>query len=232
MTIKIYCLPGTMCDQRLWQACTTYLSENVELIHIAIPAENNIDKIVTALEQKFPAGKINLAGFSLGGYIASAFALKYPDKINKLLLISNMSYLLPAAELKERSRTIAYLKLHGYSGIPTKRITALLHSSKHNNQEIINCIQAMDIALGKETLIHQLTVTTQRENLLVKLPTLAIPIQFLIGDNDLLVKLTRIEAVLTQSTLISLTTLADTGHMLPLEQPEKCADHMIRFFIE
>lgn len=232
MTIKIYCLPGTMCDQRLWQACMAYLPENVELIHIAIPVKNSIDKIVTALEQKFPPGKINLAGFSLGGYIASAFALKYPNKINKLLLISNMSYLLPPAALKERSRTIAYVKLHGYSGITSKRITALLHPSKHNNQDIINCIRAMDIELGKETLIHQLTVTTQRENLLVKLPTLAVPIQFLIGDNDSLVTLTRIAAILTQSTLISSITLANTGHMLPLEQPEKCAGNMIRFFIE
>ncbi|AOW76742.1 hypothetical protein A3Q34_07690 [Colwellia sp. PAMC 20917] len=221
-----------MCDQRLWQACITYLPENVELIHIAIPVENSIDKIVTALEQKLPVGKINLAGFSLGGYIASAFALKYPNKINKLLLISNMSYLLPPAQLKERIRTIAYVKLHGYSGITSKRITALLHPSKHNNQDIINCIRAMDIELGKDTLIHQLTVTTQRENLLVKLPTLAIPIQFLIGDNDSLVTLTRITTILTQSPLISLITLADTGHMLPLEQPEKCAGNMIRFFIE
>ena len=222
MKTKIYCLPGTMCDQRLWQACIHYLPENIELIHLAIPMENSINEIVTSLEKKLPEGKINLAGFSLGGYIATAYALRFPERINKLLLISNMSYSLPENELKERSRTIAYLKTHGYSGIPTKRITALLDSSKQHNLEIINCIRKMDTTLGKETLIHQLTVTTQRENLLVKLPTLPMPVMFLIGDNDSLVKLSRIEDILGQSPLISLSVVANTGHMLPLEQPEMC----------
>jgi 2-succinyl-6-hydroxy-2,4-cyclohexadiene-1-carboxylate synthase len=232
MTVKIYCLPGTMCDQRLWQACAEHLPENIELIHIAIPVKKNIDEIVTALKQQFPAGKINLVGFSLGGYLASAYALKYPEKINKLLLISNMSYSLPEAELKQRSRTIAYLKTHGYLGIPTKRITALLDVSKQKNYDIINCVREMDTDLGKETLIYQLTVTTQRENLLIKLPKLHFPVQFLIGDNDLLVNINLIEAIATQSPLISLSVLNNTGHMLPLEQPEKCALNIKRFFIE
>jgi 2-succinyl-6-hydroxy-2,4-cyclohexadiene-1-carboxylate synthase len=232
MKTKIYCLPGTMCDERLWQACINYLAENIELIHIAIPIGDNIGEIVTALDIQLPTGKINLAGFSLGGYIASAYALKFPARINKLLLISNMSFSLPENELKERSRTIDYLKTHGYSGIPTKRIIALLDASKQNNLDIINCIQKMDTHLGKETLIHQLTVTTQRENLLVKLPKLCIPIQFLNGDNDSLVKISRIEAIVAQSPFISLAILSDTGHMLPLEQPKKCALNMNSFFIE
>lgn len=232
MMTKIYCLPGTMCDQRLWQACIKHLPENVELIHIAIPMGNSIEEIVALLKKHLPEGKLNLAGFSLGGYIATAYALKFPEQINKLLLISNMSYSLPENELKERSRTIAYLKTHGYSGIPTKRITALLHPDNINKQDIIHCIREMDTSLGKATLIHQLTVTTQRENLLVKLPSLTIPIMFLIGDNDSLVKLSRIEAVLAHSPFISLSVLANTGHMLPLEQPKKCALNLNRFFIE
>jgi len=221
-----------MCDQRLWQACLEYLPHNVALVHLAIPMDKSIDDIVSTLARQLPAGKINLAGFSLGGYIASAFALKHPERISKLQLISNMSYSLPEAELKERSRTIDYLKTHGYSGVPTKRITALLHPSKHNDQTVINCIKEMDKSLGKATLIHQLTVTTQRKNLLVKLPKITVPVQFLIGDTDSLVKLNLIESILKDSSLISLVVLNDTGHMLPLEQPARCAEKMRTFFIE
>jgi len=221
-----------MCNQLLWLTCIEHLPENVELIHLDIPVGNSIEEIVTLLKKHLPEGKLNLAGFSLGGYIASAYALKYPEKVNKLLLISNMSYSLPEAELKERNRTIAFIKKHGYSGIPTKRITALLHPDNTNNQEVIHCIREMDISLGKETLIHQLTVTTQRENLLIKLPKLPFPIQFLIGDNDSLVKLSRIQAILELSKLVSLVVLSNTGHMLPLEQPQKCAINMNNFFIE
>jgi len=232
MKTKIYCLPGTMCNQLLWLTCIEHLPENVELIHLDIPVGNSIEEIVTLLKKHLPEGKLNLAGFSLGGYIASAYALKYPEKVNKLLLISNMSYSLPEAELKERNRTIAFIKKHGYSGIPTKRITALLHPDNIDNQDIIHCIREMDTSLGKEILIHQLTVTTQRENLLIKLPKLPCPVQFLIGDSDSLVKLSRIQAILEQSKLVSLVVLSNTGHMLPLEQPQKCAVNMNNFFIE
>lgn len=221
-----------MCDHRLWQACIEYLPENIELIHMPIPMGNSIDEIITALEKQLPNNKINLAGFSLGGYIACAYALKYPERIHKLLLISNMSYFLAEIELKERSRTINYLRAHGYSGISAKRITALLHPNNRHNKNIINCVREMDTDLGKDTLIHQLTVTTQRENLLIKLPTLPFPVQFLIGDSDSLVKLNLIEAVVDQSPLVSLSVLHDTGHMLPLEQPRKCALKMNSFFIE
>jgi len=231
MNTKIYCLPGTMCDQRLWQVCIRHLPINVKLVHIAIPMENSIDEIITALDKQLPQENIYLAGFSLGGYIASAYALKYPEKISKLLLISNMSYSLPDKELKERSRTIAYLKTHGYSGVPTKRITALLHVNAHENHDVIACIRSMDKTLGKEVLVHQLTVTTQRQNILNKLPTLPMPVMFLIGDTDSLVKLGKIETIIEQSNRISLSVLSDTGHMLPLEQPQKCAINMMRFFI-
>jgi len=55
--MRIYCLPGTMCDQRLWQACIKHLPENVELIHIPIPMGNSIDEIITSLGEQLPQGK-------------------------------------------------------------------------------------------------------------------------------------------------------------------------------
>jgi pimeloyl-ACP methyl ester carboxylesterase len=231
----IYFIPGTMCDERLWAETWDKLSLSLvgyTFKNLPIPSLNNIDKITQALSLKLPNNSC-LVGFSLGGYIASNIALKHPNKVANLMLISNMSSALPEKETKERSRTIQWINTNGYNGIPNKRIQHLLHPNAHKNQEIIQIIKDMDSTLGKSVLLHQLNVTTQRENLLPSLCKLAQPMKFLIGDTDNLVDIDKIENQL-QLTSIDQTQrkhdieiVKNTGHMLPLEQPSHLAQTIV-----
>lgn len=234
---KIYFISGTMCDERLWtnvwKSLPTLLPESTEFIHLPIPSLNTIDEITDFLSEQLHDNSF-LVGFSLGGYLASNIALKYPRKIEKLLLVSNMSSALPEKEKKERSRTIQWIKSNGYNGIPDKRIQHLLHPSAHANEHIKQTIRAMDKALGKNVLLHQLDVTTQRENLLPELFKLNCPIKFCVGDSDCLVKLSRIEKQIDESITENKTLkiLKNTGHMLPLEQPQLLAHIISEWFLE
>lgn len=233
----IYFISGTMCDERLWthvwDSLSTLLPSNTQLIHLPIPSLKTIDEITEYLSNLI-ANNSYLVGFSLGGYLASNIALKYPSKIEKLLLVSNMSSALPDKEKKERSRTIQWIKSNGYNGIPNKRIHHLLHPSAHANEHIKQTIRAMDKALGKNVLLHQLDVTTQRENLLPELFKLNCPIRFCVGDSDSLVKLSRIEQQIEESKKQNKTLhiIKNTGHMLPLEQPQLLAHTISAWFLD
>ena len=232
---KIYFIPGTMCDERLWtnvwKILTPLLANNVEFIHLAIPSLKTIgditDHIATQLDENS-----SLVGFSLGGYFASEIAIKYPKKVSNLLLVSNMSSALPEKESKERARTIQFIKKNGYNGVPDKRINHLLDPSAHQNEHIKDTIRAMDKTMGVDVLLHQLNVTTLRANLLPQLVELACPLKFCIGDTDCLVKIERIENQLSQSTSNNKTLeiVPNTGHMLPLEQPKVLADVIAKWF--
>lgn len=206
---------------------------HIEFIHLPIPSLNTIDGITQYLSKKISDNSF-VVGFSLGGYLASNIALTFPNKIKKLLLVSNMSSALPEKENKERLRTIQWINANGYSGIPDKRINSLLNPYAHNNQHIKNIIQTMDKALGKAVLLHQLKVTTQRENLLPQLMKLECPIKFCVGDTDCLVKLERIQKQIAQSATKNKTlqVLKNTGHMLPLEQPEILAHTILEYFFD
>ncbi|XPF93705.1 alpha/beta fold hydrolase [Colwellia sp. RE-S-Sl-9] len=236
-TKKIYFISGTMCDERLWtnawKSLSTLLPASTEFIHLPIPSLKTIDEITEHLSQPISDSSY-LVGFSLGGYLASNIALKHPDKIAKLLLVSNMSSALPEKEKKERARTIQWIKSNGYSGIPDKRIHHLLHPSAHTNELIKQTIRAMDQTLGKNVLLHQLDVTTQRKNLLPELFKLNCPIKFCVGDSDCLVKLSRIEKqideAITQNKTLKI--LKNTGHMLPLEQPQLLAHTISEWFLD
>ena len=72
-----------MCDQRLWtqvwEALTPLISSSTQLIHLSIPSLPTIDEISAHLSTLI-ANDSYLVGFSLGGYLASDIALKFPIK--------------------------------------------------------------------------------------------------------------------------------------------------------
>ena len=232
---KIYFIPGTMCDERLWtnvwQSLSPLLTNSVEFINLAIPSLETISEIAENLADQLDDNSA-LVGFSLGGYFASEIAIKFPQKVSNLLLVSNMSSALPEKESKERARTIQFIKANGYTGVPDKRINHLLDPCAHNNEQIKDTIRAMDKTMGVDVLLHQLNVTTLRANLLPQLAELECPLTFCIGDTDCLVKIDRIQNQISQtaSNNKTLEIVPNTGHMLPLEQPELLAGIIAKWF--
>jgi len=247
----LYLLPGTMCDQRLWQPMAKALEKlapNVYQLHyLTIARLDTIDGIMQDIKRKIGHSHHNmratnssqssttnvpsaLIGFSLGGYLATEFTLQYPQLVKKLMLVANMSGTLPEKELKERKRTIDWLKHHGYNGIPLKRMHALLDESARSKLKLIETIKSMDADLGQETLIHQLEVTTKRHDLLPAIVASPIPTHFCIGDSDCLVDREKVSRYCEASEYAELSILKNTGHMLPLENPENLAEVIHRYF--
>ncbi len=217
----IYFLPGTMCDSRLWQWLWPYLEPHFSLVHVDLPVGDNIEEIVESLAQQLPLTSINLLGFSLGGYLASAFAVRYPKRLDRLCVLANSPNGLSGAEVARRRQTIHWVETNGYAGIPSKKINQLLHRSHRNSALIHNVIAEMDRELGITALLQQLKSTTQRVDLSADLVKLSIPVTFSYGDEDDLVDLVRIKNLSQQNKLIQSFEITCSGHMLPLEQAEQ-----------
>ena len=243
MSKVIYFIPGTMCNEKLWQPAWQLLQQqcvecgyDYQLIHLVIPSTGSMDEVVNSLASKISQDKAILVGFSLGGYIASAIALKLGNKLKHLLIVSNFPKNLPAAEIKQRKRTVNWIKQRGYSGIPDKRIDDLLHPnikafSLSGYQSIKQIITSMDQELGENVLLHQIEVSLLRPDLLPLLANIRLSITFLVGDKDNLVDLVALRAELTQVPIvaenITIEEVANTGHMLPLESPEALAKVLV-----
>ncbi|TWX72586.1 alpha/beta fold hydrolase [Colwellia sp. C1TZA3] len=236
MSQTIYFIPGTMCDQHLWlpvwQLLKEQCHEDHQLISLVIPSTGCMDEVVSALSDQIVEHKAILVGFSLGGYIASAIALKLENKLKHLLIVSNFPKNLPVAEIKQRKRTIDCISQRGYCGIPDKRVDNLLHPEiKQLNpqvyQDIKQVIVAMDRKLGVDVLLHQLKVSMHRPNLLPCLTRLSLPITLLVGDTDNLVDLASLKQEQHGANNVSLKEITHTGHMLPLESPQALATMLL-----
>lgn len=209
-----------MCDTRLWQPMLSLEEARFKPHFLTIHAGNSIDEIVQHIAIQLPNEPVKLLGFSLGGYLATAFAVRYPERVAELFVVANLPCALPADEVKERSRTVNWIKKHGYRGIPKKRILKLLASNAYDNSAVIELIIEMDKSLGGDVLMAQLRATTQRINLSKQLRSLPINKHFCVGREDTLVNLDDLRQLTLQDKNMHLTVFEQTGHMLPLEQPK------------
>ncbi|MCO7225955.1 alpha/beta fold hydrolase [Pleionea sp. CnH1-48] len=227
----LYFIPGTLCDERLWTELWEVLGDDYSCHSLTIPLLDSIDDIALGLIDQLPSEPVDLVGFSLGGYLAALMAVKHPERIRRLCVLSNHPAALNSMEIRQRELSIQYAKAGQYQGLSDKKIKQLIHRSKHQNLGIIDTIRAMEQRAGVDTLIGQLTITTLRPDLTAELSGSQHPIQFAFGDQDPLVQHSKISRICEQNSQIQMDIVEDTGHMLPLEQPSKTANILRKFFV-
>ncbi|WP_299006196.1 alpha/beta hydrolase [uncultured Shewanella sp.] len=226
MKEKIYLLPGTMCNAKLWDKLSDLLHKEYELLHIPILSGLDLNSITDSLEEIIQEQKVNIVGFSLGGYIAAHFSTKFPHRVNKVFIISNSPCPLSSNEISGREETLKYINTYGYKGITRQKANSMLNTQ---NEEIIDTIMRMDMELGEKTLKSQLKWTTHREDLFEKLAKLSINITFFYNTLDPLVDtkwLTKFADIYHNCTLLPNES---EGHMLPLEEPSILSNHLMNW---
>jgi pimeloyl-ACP methyl ester carboxylesterase len=220
MKEKIYLIPGLMTDQRLWCRLLPFLQEEYELINVPIPHSEDFDEIIDILFNFFKEDKINLLGFSLGGYIASYFAITYPNRVNRLFTVASTPGNSTEAEIQRRKQKFVVIEKEGFEGLPYEKAKSLLEEKNQNDEELIKIIQDMFFDSGKETFIAQLTSTFKRRDLFEDLINLDIKVWSLYSDKDRLLNQESIKKFQNTNHNINIISRKGTSHNIPLEEPE------------
>jgi pimeloyl-ACP methyl ester carboxylesterase len=220
MKEKIYLIPGLMTDERLWSRLIPFLENDYELINVPIPHSEDFDEIIDILFNSFKEEKINLLGFSLGGYIASYFAITYPNKVNRLFTVAATPGNTTEAEIQRRKQKFVAIEKEGFVGLTYEKAKSLLEIKNQNDVELIKLIQDMFLDLGKESFISQLTSTFYRRDLFEDLTNLDIPIWFFYSINDRLLNKEAIKNLLLDTHNMNIISRDGTSHNIPLEEPE------------
>ena len=218
MKEKIYLIPGLMTDNRLWSRLIPLLEHEYELVHVPIPHSEDFDEIIDILFNFFKEDKINLLGFSLGGYIASYFAITYPNRVNRLFTVAATPGNSTEAEIERRKEKFVAIEKEGFVGLSYEKAKSLLENQ--NDEELIKIIQDMFMDLGKESFISQLTSTFYRKDLFEDLINLSIPIWFFYSKNDRLLNQEAIKKLLLDNHNMNIISREGTSHNIPLEVPE------------
>ena len=235
----IVLLHGFLENQTMWNAFVLELSKKYRVITIDLlghgeteclgyvhTMEDQADMVQHVLHE-LKIRKAVLAGHSMGGYIALAFAELYPDTMKGLFLLNSTS-LADSDERKiNRDRAIIAVK-QNYTNFVRMSIANLF--SESNREKLAEQIEQVKIEALKTPLqgivaaLEGMKIRKDREVILHFAPY---PMQLVLGKNDGVLNyddnLGQIE-----NTKVELTTFPD-GHMSHIENQEELLKVFLSF---
>ena len=182
------------------------------------------------LFEKIKEEKINILGFSLGGYIASYFAITYPNRVKRLFLVAATPGASDEAETERRKEKFAIIEKEGF-GLSYEKAISLVEKQNQNDEDLIKTIIDMFNDLGKETFISQLTSTFYRKDLFEDLIHLDIPIWIYYSQEDRLLNKKSLKKVLNSKHSMNVISREGTSHNIPLETPKELSEKIRKWML-
>jgi pimeloyl-ACP methyl ester carboxylesterase len=229
----IVLLHGFTESLRIWTSFAAQLSVKYRVIAIDLPGHGKSDclgaihgmelmaDVVFALLKKLRIGKCMMVGHSMGGYIALAFAEKYPERLHGFSLFHSHCFADTSAEQENRNRTIGIVNHDKFSYV-AQFIPSLFPVEVHKkfSRQIERLIQRAS-KMPKEGVIAALEGMKNRKDMSSLLKTTRLPVLFILGLKDSRVPATRLWEMISLPAVSEILLLRDCGHMGYIESPEK-----------
>jgi pimeloyl-ACP methyl ester carboxylesterase len=219
MSTNVVCLPGFLCDDRLW----TYQKEILASVPCAYPdlrMATNLNQMLDAINETFGA-PLTLIGFSMGAYVAQVFATQFPHRVEQMILIGTTGSPLTDVEVKIRIQTRNLLKKVSFGGISSKQLQHYLHPEALENEDIRNLILQMAASNNTEMYLNQMNATLDRKDLKMHLNSMKFPITLVGGAQDQIAPKEKLEGFNRAIPRSHLHMIEGAGHFIPLEKPEE-----------
>lgn len=186
---------------------------------------------LNALLEKLSINRVSVIGHSMGGYVALAFAKKYSEKVESLVLFHSTPNKDSEERVNERNREIEIIK----SG--RKELLTTINPGKsfapQNRKRFINVIDELAeqaMLTEDEGIIALLNGMAAREDMNDFLKTASFRQLFLFGKNDEFIPNDYAESILANHPQAKVLWLENSGHMGFVEEEKISADILSEFF--
>ena len=97
---KIILISGYMCDERIWKPTIEVFKNNYDLIIPSLKKYKTVKEAALGIKKKLDINT-SIISFSMGGFIALELAIKYPEYIDKLVIVSSNARSISKTRQKE-----------------------------------------------------------------------------------------------------------------------------------
>jgi pimeloyl-ACP methyl ester carboxylesterase len=153
-TLHLFLLPGLLNDARLWQHQVSGLSDMADASVADLTRADSISSLASAALAQAPTERFALAGLSMGGYVALEIMRQAPERVLALALL-NTTASPDTSQATERRRNLMQLAETNFPAVIDTLLPRLVHSSRLNDDSIIEVITAMANSVGKKAFIRQ-----------------------------------------------------------------------------
>ena len=228
-------LHGFPLDHHLWDDIAPLLEDRFDLIlpdlrgfgeSTTVDARYSMDDYasdIAGLLDQLGIQKAVIAGHSMGGYVALAFARLYPARVSGLALISSQVLADPSDRKEGRYKSAADVAEKGIGGV----VEAM--TSKFTSDARLQTIARSIMEKQKPgAYIGALKAMAERTDSTSLLSTFKFPVMVVHGEADALIPVARaheVKAALPDSYYVE---LKDTGHVPMLEAAKETAEALLR----
>ncbi len=168
-----------------------------------------------------------IAGLSMGGYVAMAFARQHRQRLAGLILADTKSAPDDAAGREGRDKAIAKVQVDGPAAFSESMVGKLI--SPKANQGVFDLAKSIMLRQNAEAITTALMALRDRPDATPGLAAITVPTLVIVGEEDAVTPPAAAKALSANIATSELVRIADAGHLSNIEQPEEFNRAVIAF---
>jgi len=224
-------LHGFCEDSTMWADFVPLLSKKYTILTIDLSGFGKSDLLeehsIDAMADAVCAGLDHLSiktcvliGHSMGGYVGLSFSEKHPKRLSGLGLFHSHPYLDSEIKIKNRLKTIRFIKRHGIAPFAGAFVRDLFTDTfVNNNKQFIEDFIHKTSMQHSDAVIAASYAMINRENKVNVLSNLDCPTLFIVGEQDNAISKQNSLEQLSLGKIASVHLFEDAGHMAMFESP-------------
>jgi pimeloyl-ACP methyl ester carboxylesterase len=216
-------------DRRMWLAQKDELAQSARIIApdlrgfgrsadlpVARSLEDHADD-VAALLDKLRIERATIAGASMGGYVALAFARRHAHRIARLALADTRSLADSIEGRTARDQNIALVRTEGVPALVERMLPKLLGATA--SPDVVTRVRSLGNSQKPEGLTAALAAMRDRPDSTAVLSTLNVPSTVIVGEVDSISPPDEARAMAALLPRAEVEVIPGVGHLSNLEAP-------------
>ncbi len=223
MTPTIVLLPGLLCDAAVWQGVRPAL-EALAPVRIGDFSEgSSIGGWARAVLENVE-GPLILIGHSMGGRVALEIAAQAPERVVALGLLDTGIHPRRESEVEKRAALVKLAYEKGMAALADAWLPPMVEPRRRSDAALLAPMRAMVERSTPERHERQIQALLDRPDAANGLSALSCPTLVMVGRHDEWSPVAQHEEIVALIPGARLVVIEDSGHMLPMEQPERTAE--------
>jgi pimeloyl-ACP methyl ester carboxylesterase len=218
--LPLLMLPGTLCDERVFEAATAGLGRQRYTIEMA--GEMSAPAMARRVLELAPP-RFALMGFSLGVIVALEVVAQAPERVERIALIGGNPRAMPEERVPGRRAAIAKARVEGNVGYIDDVWNDSVPAWRRDDTGLSAALKAMAADTLPRSFEEQIEIAINRADRRPGLKDIAVPALIACGGEDRICppELSREMAAGIPGARLEIVERA--GHYLTLDQPEMMA---------
>ncbi len=238
-------LHGYLESMYVWDDFAPLLTPSVRVITVDIPGHgisevkgevHTMEMVADVLHEMLKSleiERVTMVGHSMGGYVALAFCARYPEQLDGVVLLSSTPNPDTEAKRENRRREIALVRAGKKDALA--RVAPEAGFAEQNRRRLRSYIDDLTECVhiteddGIVALLGGMMERVDQNEMLRKS---TVPQLFILGKKDGYIPVEVAEEIVANHPQAQVAWLEESGHMGFIEEPEACAEALLKFVLK